>query len=99
MDYDTLDNNCHDPKKISCDQDDFSSMTIDLIKKINFKVAIFIFLIGMFIFSNTFIDLALRPIDGAVKGYDETSKGTFIQVMFLSMAYIILDLAVQGDIV
>ena len=100
MDYDTLDNTQDNniPKEKSYDRDDFSSMTIDLFKKINFKVALFIFIIGIFIFSNTFIDLVIRPIPGTVNGYDETSKGTIIQLLFLSMAYIVLDLSVQGGI-
>lgn len=85
-----------DEKNIN--RDDFSSMLIDLLKRINFKIAIFLFLVGIFIFSDLFIEMILSKFSGAVEGNETTTKGTILQLLFMSISYIMLDLLVQGDI-
>jgi hypothetical protein len=80
--------------------DDFPSMFVDIFKKVNFKIAFFLFVIGIFIFSDIFIENIIKPwsID-SVDGSDvPTSKGVFIQLIFLTLGYIGLDLLVQGGV-
>jgi len=105
MDYETLNETKKDEQKksdtqeMSYNRDDFSSMCIDLLKKVNFKVAIFIFIIGIFIFSDVFIDNILLSFgDDTVYGSNPTTKGTIIQLSFLTISYIIFDLLIQGEI-
>lgn len=75
---------------------DFPSIGVELIKKINFKIAIFLFLIGIFIFSDVFIENFLPK--NVVDGYCADSKGTVIQLLIFVLLYIIIDLLVQGNI-
>ena len=75
---------------------DFPSIGIDLIKKINFKTAIFLFIIGIFIFSDTFIENIL-PSKFVYAGCTN-SKGTVAQMLLLVFAYIVIDLMVSSKI-
>jgi hypothetical protein len=80
--------------------DDFPSMFVDIFKKINFKIAFFLFIVGIFIFSDIFIENIIKPWSpDSVDGSDvPTSKGVFIQLIFLTLGYIGLDLLVQGGV-
>jgi hypothetical protein len=85
-------------KKISDSKDtDFPSICVNVVKKINFKISIFLFFIGMFVFSDIFIDNFL-PKDN-VDGYCADTKGTVMQLITLVLAYIVIDLMVQSEIV
>ena len=79
-------------------RDDLPGMFSDLFSSINYKTAIFLFILGVLIFSDVFIDLFLMPIDGAVYADAPTNKGTFIQLLLLTFGYIIIDLMIQGEI-
>ena len=74
--------------------DDFPRIGVDLIKKINFKVAAFLFFVGLFIFSDIFIENFIPR--NMVDGFCADSKGTAIQLLVFVLAYIVLDLLVQG---
>ena len=78
-------------------QGDFPSMGMDLLKKVNIKIAIFLLLIGFFIFSDVFINKML-PADYHLMGCP-TNQGTMLQLMLLVLAYICIDLLVQGGII
>ncbi|MGL5936425.1 MAG: hypothetical protein ACRCZI_12490 [Cetobacterium sp.] len=86
-------------KKCSKSKEDFISMFSDLFNTINYKVAILLFIIGLFIFSDIFIELFLVDVGGAVDGDETTTKGTMIQLTLLTVGYIIADLLVAGDVV
>ena len=77
--------------------DDFPSMATDMIKGINWKIAFFIFILGIFIFSDVFIEMCLVNFTDTIDGDCPTTKGTIIQLLFLVLGYIILDLSVQGE--
>ena len=81
------------------DSDDFPSMLGDLCVNINWKIAFILFIIGIFIFSDVFIELLLVRIKGAVEGDVTTTKGTVIQLAIYSVAYIVIDLLVAGGVV
>jgi hypothetical protein len=76
---------------------DFVVLTGNVVNSINFKMAIFLFFIGMLIFSDVFIDSILNQFDGAVHGECATTKGTMIQLIAFILCYIILDLLIQGE--
>jgi hypothetical protein len=97
-DYETFDCSSKRNKRKPKDNDDFVSMCSDLLNGINWKVSLFIFILGMFIFSDVFIEVFLLPIDKAVEGDIATSKGTIIQLLSLTFGYILIDLLVQGEI-
>lgn len=79
---------------------DFISIFSDLFNKINYKVAILLFVLGVLIFSDSFSELFLTGIDGATDSTDcATSKGTIIQLLALTFGYIIIDLLAKGDII
>lgn len=80
-------------------KDDFLSMFSDLFGSINYKTAIFLFILGILIFSDVFIELVLTSTDGAVYGDAPTTKGTIIQLLALTFGYIIIDLLAQGKII
>ncbi len=80
-------------------RDDFPSMISDLISNINWKVAFFLLILGILIFSDVFVELFLTSFDDAVYAQDPTTKGTFIQLILFIFGYIIIDLLVKGEII
>ena len=76
---------------------DFPSMGVELFKKINFKVALFMFLIGLIILSDMFIEKFI-PIEYQDGTNNPNTKGTFLQLLVMVILYIIVDLLVQGNI-
>jgi hypothetical protein len=78
-------------------KDNLTAMFSDLFNSINYKVAIFLFILGIFIFSDLFVDGILSSFKDAVYTDTPTTKGTAIQLMFLTIGYIVIDLLVSGD--
>jgi hypothetical protein len=78
--------------------DDFPSMATDLIRKVNWKIALFLFALMVFVFSDVFMELTLNSFDGAIEGDCPTTKGTVIQIIVVILSYIVLDLLAQGGI-
>jgi hypothetical protein len=74
-------------------------MAADLLKSVNFKIAFILFFVGIFIFSDIFIEKILTNINGASYAGNSTTKGTVVQLSMLTMIYVIIDLMVQGDII
>lgn len=72
---------------------DFPSMFMDLIKKINFKIAIFIYILGVFLFSDVFINIMPNKYSDA--GCPNT-PGTLIQLLLLVIGYIFIDIMVTN---
>jgi hypothetical protein len=97
-DSETLDNK--KPKKeikSESKDEDFPSIGVNLIKRVNYKIAIFLFFIGIFIFSDMFIENFLPK--NAVDGNCANTQGTMIQLMAFVIMYIIIDLMAQGEII
>lgn len=77
--------------------DDFPSMFMKMCSRINIKVAIFVFIIGLFLFSDIFVRSVLGAFNGAVSQLGTpTSHGTVIQLLFIVFGYIVIDLLVQS---
>jgi len=96
-DTETLCNKLTTKKITYSNDDDFPSMGVNAVKKINFKVAIFLFLIGIFIFSDIFIENFLPK--NTIDGYSANTHGTMIQLTVFVISYIVLDLLVQGCVI
>lgn len=79
------------------DDDDFPSMFVKLCSRIHIKIAIFIFILGLFLFSDIFVRGVLSSFNGAVNqlGFP-TTHGTILQLLFLVIGYLLIDLLVQG---
>lgn len=85
-------------KKKKAKKTDFMQLTGNLITDINYKVAFLLFVIGMIVFSDVFIDNVISKIDGTVDGEITTSKGTILQLLFLVIGYVIADLVVKYEV-
>lgn len=88
-------------EKESCEptiggENDFPSMGVDLIKRVNFKVAFFLLLLGVFLFSDLFVEniLSAKYRDADTPN----TMGTTVQLVVFVLAYVIIDLLVQGGI-
>lgn len=73
-------------------KNDLMSISGSIITSINYKMGIFLFIIGMIIFSDVFINGALSNISGTVSGECTTTKGTIIQISALCGFYLVADL-------
>lgn len=85
-------------KKKKSKKTDLMKMTGNLLSNINYKVAFLLFVVSMILFSDVFIEGVLSGFSGAVDGDCTTTKGTMLQLLFMVIAYIILDLIVKYDI-
>jgi hypothetical protein len=97
MDSETLTEKNKKKKKYkkNCNSD-FPSIGMDILKKTNFKVAFFLFIMGIFIFSDVFIEniLSIKYRDGNCA----TTTGTMIQLLFFVLFYLIIDLLITGEL-
>ncbi len=99
QDFETFEKISDKYKNKKNDNSDLIGMITELIGKVNFKIAIFLFILSIIIFSDSFVELFLQDIPGAVDDTDNpTSKGTIIQLMFQTFGYIIIDLLINSDI-
>lgn len=79
--------------------DDLGGMFSDLFGRINFKIAMFLMIFGIFIFSDLFIENVLSRIKDTTSADTTTTKGTMIQLLIIVMFYLVLDLLVQCRVV
>ena len=79
--------------------DDFTTMAIDIIGGIQWKLLGFMLLIFMVISSDVFINRALAQFSGAVDYKCSTSYGTFLQGLFLVLSCILIDAAIRQKII
>jgi hypothetical protein len=91
-------------ESIDCDdsqskKSDFMQLSAVTVGSINIKIAVFLFFIGMIIFSDLFIEKFLSTIEGTTYMECTTTKGTMIQLIFFIICYIIIDLLSQGNFI
>lgn len=77
---------------------DLMKMSGNLLTNINYKVAFLLFIVGMIIFSDVFIESVIGKFSDSVDGDSPTTKGTIIQLLLIVLAYIILDLIVKYEV-
>jgi hypothetical protein len=79
------------------DKDDFYGMSMGIFKKLNVKIALFLFFIFMTLNTTMFVEKLEKIKDATANGHS-TEKGTLIQGMLLVIAYMIFDLFVSNDV-
>lgn len=79
--------------------DELSSMFAGMLTNINYKLYIFIFFLFIFITSDIFVDKILNKFSDSVEHRIPTSKGTFIQALFLCLFIFILDLVIKNELI
>lgn len=85
-----------DRKKIN---DDFISIIMDILSKMNYKIAFFLFVFFIILMSDAFQDYVLIQFNGAMIEGSITSYGHVVQGVFLVIFYLIFDILVQCQIV
>jgi hypothetical protein len=80
-------------------RDDLIGMSLGFAQNLNYKVAMFLFFASLMIFSDLFIEQILMKFKGSVEGDCPTSKGTIIQITFLVLFYLVIDLLVKAKYV
>jgi hypothetical protein len=78
-------------------EDDFPSMFVELCRRTNLRVSFFLFIIGVFILSDVFMENVLTPWGGVDIDCPNT-KGSMIQLICIVLSYIVIDLLVQGGL-
>ncbi len=82
-----------------CDElSDFPSMSVDLFKRVNLKVAFFLTLMGIFLFSDVFIEKFLPNKYKDESGTTSNTSGTAVQLTIFILFYIVVDILIQGCI-
>jgi hypothetical protein len=76
---------------------DFMKIGGNVFSNVPYKLTLFMFIVGMLIFSDLFIDGFLHGIPGAVDGEYANSKGTIIQLLLFCLALILLDLMIKYE--
>lgn len=77
---------------------DLVSVSGNLVGKINYKMSIFLFIVGLIIYSDVFIDNFLRKFEGCVEDSRVTTKGTIYQLIIVSVIFAILDLLIKLEL-
>ena len=90
---DVCDNTVITPKS------DFVEMMNGILGELNIKMSMFLFIIGMFLFSDMFINSVLSKFDNTIAGECTTTKGTIIQLTLFILCYLVLDLLMKGKLV
>ena len=86
-------------KKYKSKKSDFVHAGSKIITSINYKVSFLLFIISVIIFSDVFIENIINNFSDTVDGECTTTKGTMIQLLFMVLAYIIIDLIVKFEII
>lgn len=76
---------------------DLISALYGMLSSINYKIAIILYIICTIIFSDIFTDIIGRM--GYVEDGNITGAGTHIQLMLVTICYIIIDLLVKNSII
>lgn len=88
-----------EPIRIAKPNDAVGTMFVDLLTKINFKIALFLIFMFLIVSSDVFVNRILSNFSGAVDGRNATNTGAFIQAMFLAISYIIMDIFVRACVI
>lgn len=84
-----------DNNKKNNDKTDLVAVSGNLVSNINYKLALFMFALGMFLFSDLFINGILSKISSSVEGECPTTKGTIIQLTIFCLLMLVLDILIK----
>lgn len=71
---------------------DLNQLFLKGMGNMNFKIAFLLFFVYIILNSEIFIDNILSKINCAVQDNQTTNRGVLVSAMFLSLAYIVLDM-------
>jgi len=86
-------------KNTETKKSDFVTLGGNVITSIDYKMVIFLFFIGLIIFSDLFINNFLTYFNNAVIDDNTTTKGTIIQLLIYNLCYIVFDLLNKGGFI
>lgn len=78
---------------------DFVNITGGVMSNINYKLAIYMFVFGLFLFSDVFVDGFLSYVPNTIDGEYTTNKGTTVQLLLFVLLLVIFDLLIQYEFV
>jgi hypothetical protein len=79
--------------------DDMTSVIVDAFSSIQYKLVGLVFVLFIFLSSDTFIERLLSKFEGAVDYKYPTSYGTIIQGLLLCLGLIIFDALIKQKII
>ena len=79
--------------------DDLTAVVLDAVSRVQFKLFGLMFLVFLFLSSDTFINRVLTGFSGAVDYKSPTSWGVCIQGLFLVTAMIIIDPLIAHQVI
>jgi hypothetical protein len=88
-----------EPIRIVKTNDAVGTMFVDMLSKINFKIAFFLLFAFIIISSDVFVNRILYNFGGATEGKNTTNYGAALQGMFLALGYIIMDIFVRSGVI
>jgi hypothetical protein len=92
MEYESDDEEYH-----ITDKDNLSSMLLDVFKRVNLKMGVFLFFIMLIVLSDFFVNTTLSE---AYKYADTpNTKGTLVQIIIITLLYLFLDLMISFEII
>jgi hypothetical protein len=81
-------------------KDDIMDMILDLVGSVQYKLMGIMLIMFIIIMSDTFIKRVLSGVSGAVDGFGTpTNSGTIIQGLILVLSCIVVDIAIQAEVV
>lgn len=92
LDCDENDDEVEDSKK-----SDFVSVSGNIILSINYKLGFFMFLIGMVLFSDLFIEKILVGFGNSVDCETPNTKGTIIQLLMFVLLMLMFDVLIKWE--
>jgi hypothetical protein len=78
--------------------DTMTSLFGEIAKKISWKIALFVFVLVLLIWSDVFIENIMTKFDGLVEGRMVSQKGTIVQATVLTLAVIVLSFLISVDV-
>lgn len=79
-------------KNEQSEKSDFIKLFADIFSKVDWILVLILFILGLIIFSTTFVEEVLLKVPDAVQGDCPTTKGTIIQLATLIGGYVISDI-------
>jgi hypothetical protein len=76
---------------------DLVSISGNVLSNINYKLFLFVLVLGIIIFSDTFMYTILSKVDDTVDGECTTTKGTMVQILTLTTGMLLLDLLIKYE--
>ena len=77
---------------------DFVTISSDIFSNINIKLGLIMFLLGLFIYSDIFIDLFFSENSNTLDGETPTTKGSIIQLTIFCLLLLVVDLLINYKI-